>query len=259
MKYDSMTTRVYKATCTALPLVLLASSLLSLTACTSALDRIEAVGSPPPMQAIIDPTVDPNYKPVSWPMPVPEAAPKRYANSLWQQGSRTFFRDQRASRVGDILRVMIELKDKGKLENTTDRTRASSEEVGLGAMFGLSKIVPGQGGANGLLQMNGDSTTSGDGQIERKEEIETQVAATVVQVLPNGNLVIDGRQEIRINNEIREISVQGVVRPEDIGSSNTIEYSQIAEARISYGGRGQISDIQGPRWGHGVIEAVSPF
>lgn len=255
----NMTQKLYKVTWSALPVVLLASSLLLQTACSNTLDRLGQVGETPPMQKIVNPTVHPQYQPVSWPLPDSGPAPRTYANSLWQQGSRTFFRDQRASRVGDILKVVMELKDKGKLENRTDRTRTSSEEAGVGAMFGLEGIIPGQGGANGLLQLSGDSSTSGDGEIERKEEIDTEFAATVVQVLPNGNLVIDGRQEIRINNEIRAISVQGVVRPEDINSSNTISYSQIAEARISYGGRGHLSEIQGPRWGHEIVETVSPF
>ena len=151
------------------------------------------------------------------------------------------------------------MKDKGKLESSTDRTLESTEQVGVGALFGLEGIIPGQGGANGTLNLESDSEDRGDGQIERKEEIDTQFAATVVQVLPNGNLVIDGRQEIRINNEIRAISVQGVVRPEDIDSSNTIDYSQIAEARISYGGRGHISEVQGPRYGSEIVDVLSPF
>lgn len=242
------------------PIMLLATSLLSLSACGSTLDRLGQVGNPPPMQALQDPTTMAGYKPVSWPLPEAEAAPVKQANSLWQPGSRTFFRDQRASRVGDILKVTMQMKDKGKLENKTDRSRTSNEAVGVGAVFGLEKLIPGTDpSASGTLGLNGASGTTGDGKIERKEEIDTQFAATVIQLLPNGNLVIDGRQEIRMNNEIREISVQGVVRPQDIASDNTIDYSQIAEARISYGGRGQISDVQGPRWGHEAIEVLSPF
>lgn len=238
----------------------LIGAMCSLSACAGRLDRLDQIGGPPPMQRVDNPqALQKDYQPISWPLPQSEAAPQKYANSLWQQGSRTFFRDQRASRVGDILKVMMNLKDKGKLENKTDRSRSSGEEVDVGAVFGMEKLIPGVGGANGALQLGGQSSTTGDGKIERKEEIETQFAATVVQVLPNGNLVIDGRQEIRIDNEIREISVQGVVRPEDIASDNTIDYSQIAEARISYGGRGHLSEVQGPRWGHEAIETLSPF
>lgn len=250
----------FSSTCySSFPVILLASSLLSLTACARTMDRLEQVGSPPALRTVANPAGTPEHNQVSWPMPKEEVAPTKYANSLWEQGSRTFFRDQRASRVGDILKVTMNLKDKGKLESSTDRTRSSNEEVGIGAMFGLQKIIPGQGGVNGELALDGASKTKGDGQIERKEEIETQLAATVTQMLANGNMVIDGRQEIRINNEIREISVQGVVRPQDIGSDNSIDYSQVAEARISYGGRGQISELQGPRWGHEIVETLSPF
>ncbi len=236
---------------------------VSLSACTGAMNRLEQVGSPPPFSKVETQTSKSDYQPINWPLPQAKSPPQQQANSLWQQGSRAFFRDQRASQVGDILRVMVELKDKGKLESSTDRTRSSSEGVTVPALMGLQDLVfkplPGRANPDNLLSVSGNSSTNGDGQIERKEELETQVAATVVQVLANGNLVIDGRQEIRINNEIREIAVQGVVRPEDIGSDNTIDYSQIAEARIAYGGRGQISDLQGPRWGHGVVEALSPF
>jgi flagellar L-ring protein FlgH len=237
------------------------AALLTTTACAGKLDRLESISEAPPMRSVSDPTTMKGYQPISWPMPTETAPPTKYANSLWQQGSRTFFRDQRAARVGDILKVVVSIKDKSKVENKTDRTQAGSEAAGLTSLFGLEKIVPQSKGPNAsnLLGVKSQSTTNGDGKIERKEEVETQFAATVVQVLANGNLVIDGRQEIRVNNEIREISVAGVVRPEDIASNNTIDYSQIAEARISYGGRGQISEIQGPRWGKEVVEVLSPF
>ncbi len=245
-----------------LTLIFTAASLLGTTACAAKLDRLETIGQTPPMAAMQDPTTMKGYQPISWPMPREEAPPAKYANSLWQQGSRTFFRDQRAARVGDILKVLVSIKDKSKLENSTDRSRTGSEQAGISALFGLEKIVPMEAGkptSRNLLGYNTDSRTLGDGKIERKEEIETQFAATVVQVLANGNLVIDGRQEIRINNEIREISVAGVVRPEDIASNNTIDYSQIAEARISYGGRGHISEAQAPRWGQEVVDVLAPF
>lgn len=251
-----------KPTKRTMTLALVSIALLTTTACSRQLDRLESVGNPPPMRQVSDPTTMKGYQPISWPMPREEAPPAKYANSLWQQGSRTFFRDQRAARVGDILKVVVSIKDKSKVENSTDRTRSGNEAAGLTSLFGFESIVPtsNAGNANNnMLGLRSQSSTMGDGKIERKEEIETQFAATVVQVLANGNLVIDGRQEIRVNNEIREISVAGVVRPEDIASNNTIDYSQIAEARISYGGRGHISEIQGPRWGQEVVEVLSPF
>lgn len=242
------------------PLLVMTVPLLGLSACTGTVDRLSQVGSPPPMTELYNPAMQPGAKELTWPMPKESAPPQQYANSLWQQGSNTFFRDQRASRVGDILKVVMNLNDRGRLENTTERTREGSERAGLQALFGLEKIVPGQdAGAAGMLGLNSQSETIGEGEIERREQIETQFAATVTQVLPNGNLVIDGRQEIRVNDEIRAISVQGVVRPQDIASNNTIDYSQIAEARISYGGRGLISEAQRPRWGQEAIDVISPF
>jgi flagellar L-ring protein FlgH len=243
-----------------LPVLVMAAPLFGLSACAGTIDELGEIGDPPPMTKLYNPGTQPGSQPLSWPMPVEETAPRSYANSLWQQGSNTFFRDQRASRVGDILKVVMSLNDRGRLESTTERTREGQENVGVDALFGLEKIIPGhQMGASGLVGINSQSETTGEGEIERREQIETQFAATVTQVLPNGNLVIDGRQEIRINEEIRAISVQGVVRPEDIASNNTVDYSQIAEARISYGGRGYLSNAQAPRWGHQAVDVVSPF
>jgi len=241
--------------------LLLAASCLS--ACTATLDKLDAVGQPPKFAAVANPNAAPGYEPLSWPMPEVQPAPKQYANSLWQPGARAFFRDQRAARVGDILRVNVKFEDKAELNNQTDRTRASEETLAAPSVFGMQnkffKRLPGVADPTNLLDLSGDASSKGNGVIKRKEKIETQVAALVTQILPNGNLVIDGSQEIRVNYELREVGVKGVVRPQDIKSDNTIDLSQIAQARVIYGGRGQISEIQQPRWGSQVIEALSPF
>lgn len=241
--------------------LLLAGSILS--ACTSTLDKLDAIGAPPKFAEVENPTANSAYKPLSWPMPETQPAPKQYANSLWQPGARAFFRDQRAAREGDILRVNVKFEDKAELDNATDRARTSSESLATPSIFGMQsklfKRLPGEQNPADLVDLSGNAKTNGTGSIKRKEKIETQVAALITQVLPNGNLVIDGSQEIRVNYELREVGVKGVVRPQDIKSDNTIDLSQIAQARVTYGGRGQMSDIQQPRWGSQVIEALSPF
>lgn len=241
---------------------LLVSTLLG--GCNSTLDKLEAIGKPPKMADVTNPNEQPSYQPLSWPLPENQPAPKQYANSLWQPGARAFFRDQRAARVGDILRVNVKIEDKAELDNETERKRDSSDELAAPHIFGAEHRIFGNLPGNttnlgNLLSVTGNTNSKGTGNVKRKEKIETQVAALITQILPNGNLVIDGQQEMRINFEIREVSVKGVVRPEDIKSDNTIDSTQIAEARITYGGRGQLTDMQQPRWGHQVVETLSPF
>lgn len=235
----------------------------SLSGCASTIDKLENAGKPPKLAEVANPTEASGYQPISWPMPETPPPPRQYANSLWQPGARAFFRDQRAARVGDILRVNIKIKDKAELNNETEANRDSGQTLGAPTVFGLEnklvKWLPGTANPAALLSTNSATNSKGTGDVKRKEAIETQVAALITQVLPNGNFVIDGKQEIRINNDIREVAVKGVVRPQDISSDNTIDSTQIAEARIIYGGRGQLSDMQQPRWGHQVIEAIAPF
>jgi len=241
--------------------ILLVSTMLN--GCSSTLDKLEDVGKPPRMAEINNPTEQANYQPVTWPLPETAPPPKQYANSLWQPGARAFFRDQRAARVGDILRVNVKIEDKAEVDNATERKRDTTDSIAAPTVFGLEnkifKKLPGTATPSNLADITGSTNSKGNGTVKRKETIETQVAALITQVLPNGNFVIDGKQEVRINYEIREVAVKGVVRPEDIKSDNTIDSTQIAEARIIYGGRGQLSDMQQPRWGHQVIETLSPF
>ncbi len=234
-----------------------------LSGCASTLNRLEQVGQEPPLTPTENPRAKPEYQPMSWPLPEPTPPTQRYANSLWQPGARAFFRDQRASRVGDVLTVNIQINDRAELESETERTRNSAENVGAPNIYGLETLygtlTPGTPDPNSLFDITGSTTNTGEGTIEREEQIETKIAAVITQVLPNGNFVIQGSQEIRVNFEVREVAVSGIIRPEDIDSSNMIDSTQIAEARIVYGGRGQIMDVQQPRWGHQVIDAVSPF
>jgi flagellar L-ring protein precursor FlgH len=192
-------------------------------------------------------------------VPVPNAA----ANSLWRPGARAFFIDQRASRVGDILTVVINIADSAKLQNSTASSRNGGTSGGVPHFFGLEtelgKILPSAYDPAKMIEQNGQTQTQGAGTLNRQEQISLTVAAVVTRVLPNGNLVIEGSQEVKTNNELRELTVSGIVRPEDISSSNTVSHSQIAEARINYGGRGDLSRVQKTPAGQALAEEFSPF
>lgn len=241
--------------------IVILSLAISSNAC-SHLDKISEIGENPQLSAIESPMEKPGYKPVSMPMPEPEAVSYN-PNSLWRNGSRSFFKDQRARKIGDIITVMIEITDKAEIENASTRDRSGTNSLGVDALAGytslLKKILPEEANLSNLVNTNSASTDKGSGTVDREEKLTTKMAAVVMQELPNGNLVIEGRQEIRVNHEIREIIVAGVIRPEDVSSLNTIDISKIAEARVSYGGRGHISNIQAPRYGSQVLDVLLPF
>lgn len=246
--------------------LLLTVSLLAFatSACTEGqLDRLSRVGKAPEMKPIINPTEQPDYQPVSWPMQKQPEAYGKPVNSLWQSGSRTFFRDQRARNVGDILRVKVSIADSAKLDNKTEAKRTSGETLGAPNVFGMEnklfRTLPGTADPASLLSITGNSNNTGEGKVDRKEAVNTEMAAMVTQVLPNGNLVIEGQQQVRVNFESRVLYVQGVIRPEDISSNNVIESNKIAEARIAYGGEGILTDKQQPRLGSQIIDILSPL
>ncbi len=184
------------------------------------------------------------------------------ANSIWRNGARTFFNDQRAAKVGDILTVLITIDDSAKLQNGTTRERKTTNNMGATNFFGLETVLkhalPGVTPSS-LVDTNGDSALSGTGSINRAEKINLTVAAVVTRVMPNGNLVIQGNQEVKTNNELRELTVAGLVRPQDISSSNTINNTQIAEARINYGGRGDLTRTNKAPAGQALLETFAPF
>lgn len=241
-------------------LVLILST-IALSGC-SYFERLKDVGTGPVLSEIKNPVTKPGYRPVSMPMPAAEPASFN-PNSLWRNGARAFFKDQRAARVGDILTVVVEITDKAELENTSERSRDNDETSTSTALAGLdeffTRLLPKGADLSALVNLASNGKTNGTGSIEREETVETRMAAVVTQVLPNGNMVIEGRQEVRINNELRELIVAGVIRPEDITAENTIPVSKIAEARVSYGGKGQISDVQRPRYGHEILDIILPF
>ncbi|MDB5441033.1 MAG: flgH [Caulobacteraceae bacterium] len=185
------------------------------------------------------------------------------ANSLWRQGARAFFSDQRAGRVGDILTVLITIDDSAVTSNSTNTSRSNSIAAGvpnfLGLESSLGKILPGGFDPANLVTTNTDTAAKGSGQVNRSEKINLTIAAMVTQVLPNGLMVIQGDQQVKTNNEMRELTVSGIVRPEDITAANTIKNTQIAEARINYGGQGDISRVQKTPAGQSLVEQFSPF
>lgn len=228
----------------------------------NAFDRASRIGEKPELSPIENPLAAPGYRPVSLPMPPPQVA-ERMPNSLWRAGSRTFFKDLRATRVGDILTVTVTLDEKASLSNSSTRTRTTNEQDAITQLFGFEHqfkhFLSDQATNTPTINVTGATNNQGTGAIDRKEQITLRLATLITQVLPNGNLVIDGHQEIRVNFELRELRLIGVIRPEDIAPDNTISYDQIAEARVSYGGRGQIDDVQQPRYGSQLLDILLPF
>ena len=234
-------------------------TVVSIAGGCSSIDRLSQIGEQPKLSAIENPTAQPGYKPVQMPMPKPEAVSYN-ANSLWRNGSRSFFKDQRAHQIGDLLTVTVNITDQANFANETQRTRTATEDSGITAFLG-SNLLTGKTTAlpGRLLTADGTSSSDGKGSIQRQESLTTNIAAVVTQLLPNGNMVVEGKQEVRVNFEIRELIVAGIVRPEDIQSDNTIDSSKIAQARIAYGGHGQISDVQQQRYGQQVMDVLLPF
>lgn len=246
-----------------IPAVILAT--LSLGACNGQLDHL---GRPPSMTAPGDPQVVVPQAPLQQAPPqVAAYAPQQEMPvtqaSLWRSGPSSLFGDRRARMVGDIVTVVIEIDDEASIQNKTARSRSGSEDLDVTALLGfdslVSKYLPNNANVNPAVGTTSNSASSGDGSTARNEEITLRIAARVSNVLPNGHLLIRGSQEIRVNFELRDLQIAGIVRPEDISRRNTIGYDKIAEARIAYGGRGQITDLQQPRYGQQVIDLLMPF
>lgn len=185
-------------------------------------------------------------------------------NSLWvASNASNFFGDPRASQVGDILTININIADSASLSNATDRSRTNANDSDLTNLLGgeaaLGQVFNDAINAGSIASFGSATSTSGAGSISRSETITLTAAAIVTEILWNNNLVVHGRQEVRINNEVRELLISGIVRPEDIAADNTIDHQKIAEARISYGGRGHISEMQRPPVGQELYDLLWPF
>ncbi|GLK47080.1 flagellar L-ring protein [Brevundimonas intermedia] len=241
-------------------ILIVAAAAASLGACSTAVEAVRG----------------PQLAPIGYPaalMPVQQSymagpgmrseATPASANSLWRVGARTFFGDQRARHVGDILTVNIDIDDSAQTQNTTTRARSNDSSSGVSNFFGLEnslgRAFPGGFDPANMVGLESETNASGSGSVSRSERVSLTVAAVVTEVLANGNMVIQGRQEVRTNREVRELTVAGIVRPEDISSANAINHTQIAEARISYGGRGDISRMQATPAAQSLVERFSPF
>lgn len=227
---------------------------LLLSGCGS---TIHDIGKEPPLTP-----VGAGLRPSRVDVPNQPMPPPTYArgNSFWQDASADLFRDPRAMKIGDVVTVKISMKDKATLDNTSERKRDNSTSFGLDTSWDTNlPLLNGKRAGTIDSKINSKSETKGEGAINRSENIELLVAAVVTDVLPNGNLILSGTQEVRVNFEVRVLTVQGIVRPRDISTENMVSYERIAEARISYGGRGRITDVQQPAWGQQLLDKFSPF
>lgn len=254
-----------------IPLLLFAPALAS----CGAAGRLAAVGKPPKMTAPDDTPAPPWERSIassgtdrprvgdSGPAPSAPAPAPAASASLFRAGAGSLFRDQRASQMGDILTIRINVQDRAIVDNSTERSRSGSEKAGLASLLGVEKLIqdvlPGQPDMGSIVDGQSTSRSAGAGNTSRSETINLTMSAVVTNVMPNGNLVIRGRQEIRVNFELRELILTGLIRPQDIARDNSIRHTQIAEARISYGGRGQLTDVQQARWAQQIYDALFPF
>ena len=216
------------------------------------------IGRPPTLSAVgsglladrvplpAEPITQPTYRP---------------GNSIWQDGSADLFRDPRARRIGDVVTVKISIKDKATMDNNSKRSRDATTKLKPKLAYDLANSagLASSGDLSVDLEAEAETSTDSKGGINRSEKIELLVAAVVTGVLPNGNLIVSGSQEVRVNFEVRELSVAGIVRPRDISTDNSISYDKIAEARISYGGRGRITEVQQPAVGQQLFDLLTPF
>lgn len=226
---------------------------VALSAC-SAVDRLQNIGEAPKLAAVGNPAGSQIVAEIPRPVPITHDN-----NSLWQPGSQSFFHDPRAMHVGDVITVNVSVEDTAKMQNTTSRSRTNSDNANLTNFFGLEKVITPAIDPTSVVKMGSDNSNVGAGSIQRQESISMTLAALVAQVLPNGNLVIDGHQQVRVNNELRDMRLSGIVRREDITQENTVNLSQVAEARVIYGGQGTMSDVQQPRYGSQLFDIIMPW
>lgn len=239
----------------ALPLLL---ALLSLSACSRVVNLGQVPEITPARQsAEFTAMTEP---PLNLP---PSTGRPEAAASLWSGQPASLVADRRATMRGDILTVVIQIDDKAEMTNSSKRSRKANDKVNIPSLAGLPQRIdeslPVGASMADLVDAKASSSYGGEGNVSRREKLTLRVAATVLDTLPNGVLQIEGSQEVRVNYELRDLTVSGFVRPADISSRNEIAYDRIAGARISYGGRGQISDVQQPRYGQQIADILLPY
>lgn len=233
--------------------------------------KLSTIGEPPELSQIKNPKDLPGYEPVTMPMPAAQAVEQR-TNSLWQTGSRAFFKDQRASKVGDVLTVEVKLDRKQSIQMKPDIEPQSSLNATVNAVLGhhlpiqkrIAKALPGKepsapGALTEWANTNSAPVHKATATYDVQDKMNFKMAAVVIEMLPNGNMVVQGREEIRLVNEVREVEIKGIIRREDVNSNNTISSEKIANMRISYGGRGDLSDAQSAPWGQQYMQKILPF
>jgi flagellar L-ring protein precursor FlgH len=244
--------------------------LLLLCGCNMA-KKLSTVGEPPALTQIKNPKDLPGYEPVTMPMPEPQAVEQR-TNSLWQTGSRAFFKDQRAAKIGDVLTVEVKLDRKQSIQMSPDIEPQSSLSTTVTAVLGhhlpiqkrIAKALPGKEPSSPTALTDWANTSSSpvhkaNAKYDVQDKMSFKMAAVVIEILPNGNMVIQGREEIRLVNELREVEIKGIIRREDVTSNNTITSEKIANLRIGYGGRGDLTDAQSAPWGQQYMQKILPF
>ncbi len=228
-------------------------------------ERLSNIGDPPEISMIQNPELVDGYKPVSMPMPSVDelSGSQPHVNSLWQNGSRAFFKDQRASRVGDVITVDIKFSNKATVDDKLDVSRTNTQSTPINNLFGYEKyakkVFPNAVTPKSFTNLGSDTDLKTKGSRESTDEMDIKIAATIIQILPNGNMVIQGRREMRISAEVRTIELKGIIRREDIVAGNRIKYAKIAEARLSDVSKGEISDLNTTPWGQEILNKILPF
>ena len=223
---------------------------------------LAGVGQPPAFTAL-----EPNREHHAlYNIPLPEVTERRRVvdtASLWSAGQQSLLGDRRASGPGDILTVVIEINDSAEFSNSSQRGRSGATSMAMPQFLGLSQALdnalPDGATMADAVDLSSGSTFQGSGTVSRNERLTLRVATTIIERLPNGVLRIEGSQEVRVNSELRELIVTGYIRAEDISRRNEIAYDRIAGARISYGGRGMVSQFQQPRYGQQIADILLPF